>query len=117
MHEGGFRSLPVVEAGRLVGIITDRDVRLATNSPLVLQEKWYGDFMLESIKVKACMAADPITVTPITKLLDAVRLIRKHKFGGMPVVSEIDGSLVGMITTTDVLDHVIRTLEAAEASA
>lgn len=109
MREGGFRRLPVVEEGRLVGIVTDRDLRQATNSPLVLRERWYSDFLLEAIKVKSCMTPDPITIAPETPLLDAVRLLRQHKIGGLPVVEA--GAVTGIITTTDILDYLIVLLD------
>lgn len=109
MKEGHFRRLPVVEDGRLVGIVSDRDLRLATNSPLVLHEKWYSDFLLDTLRVKSCMTANPITATPTTSILEAVRLMRQHKIGGLPIA---DGeALVGIVTTTDVLDFVIQLLE------
>ncbi len=113
MHAGNFRRLPVLQDGRLVGIITDRDLRLATNSPLVLSEKWYSDFILDSIKVKSCMTADPVTISPETSILAAAKLMRERKFGGLPVVE--DDHLVGMITVTDLLDCLIHLLEEREA--
>ena len=109
MREGGFRRLPVVDEGRLVGIVTDRDLRQATNSPLVLRERWYSDFLLEAIKVKSCMTPDPITIAPDTPVLDAARLLRQHKIGGLPVVE--GGEVVGIITTTDTLDFLIVLLD------
>lgn len=109
MREGGFRRLPVVEDDRLVGIVTDRDLRQATNSPLVLRERWYSDFLLEAIKVKSCMTPDPITTAPETPVLDVVRLLRQHKIGGLPVVDR--SAVVGIITTTDILDYLIVLLD------
>ena len=109
MREGHFRQLPVVEENRLVGIVTDRDLRQATDSPLVLREKWYDEFLLEEIKVKSCMTANPTTVTPDTSVLDAVRLLRQLKVGGLPVVK--GDMLIGIVTLIDVLDYLIRLLE------
>lgn len=109
MREGGFHRLPVVEEGRLLGIVTDRDLRQATNSPLVLRERWYSDFLLEAIKVRSCMTPDPIAVAPTDSVLDAVRLLRQHQIGGLPVV--LEGAVVGIVTTTDILDYLIVLLE------
>ncbi len=111
MREHGFRRLPVVEDGKLIGIVTDRDLRQATNSPLVLRERWYSEFLLEAIKVRSCMTPDPITVQPSTPVADAARRLRQHKIGGLPVVdSDDDQHVVGMVTITDMLDCLIHLL-------
>jgi acetoin utilization protein AcuB len=109
MRDGNFRQLPVVEEDRLVGIVTDRDLRQATDSPLVLREKWYDEFLLDEIKVKSCMTVDPITVSPDMTVLDAVHLLRQFKFGGLPVIK--GDTLVGIVTLIDVLDFLIERLE------
>ncbi len=114
MRRGGFRRLPVVDNGKLVGIITDRDLRLAMNSPYVLSEGWYDSYLMEHIEVRSCMTPDPITVEADDPLLKAVRLMRKHKVGGVPVVDS--GKLVGILTETDLLDYLERILEKAEES-
>ena len=112
MRQHGFRRLPVVEDDKLVGIVTDRDLRQATNSPLVLRERWYSDFLLEAIKVRSCMTADPITVQPSTRVADAALLLREHKIGGLPVVDIDDGHhVVGMVTITDMLGCLIHLLK------
>lgn len=109
MQEKKCRRLPVVDNGKLVGIVSDRDLRRATNSPLVLRERWYDDFMLDHIPVRACMTENPMTVTPQTSLVEAAKIIRERKFGGLPV---LDGDkLVGIITETDLLNYLIWMLE------
>src|SRR5512146_1494806 len=110
MREGGFRRLPVVDRGRLVGIITDRDLRRAANSPYVVREKWYDNFVLDHIEVGACMTPDPLTIAPDVPVAEAARLIRERKIGGLPVVQ--DGQLVGIVTETDLLDCLIALLES-----
>lgn len=108
MREGGYRRLPVVDRGRLVGIITDRDLRRAANSPFVVREQWYDNFILDHIEVGSCMTPDPLTIEPTAPIADAARLMRNHKIGGLPVVA--DGQLVGIITDTDLLDFLIELL-------
>jgi len=105
----GCRRLPVVDQGKLVGIVSDRDLRRATNSPFVLRERWYDDFLLEHILVRACMTPNPITITPRTSMLEAAKLMRDHKIGGLPVME--GERLVGIVTETDLLNYFIRTLE------
>lgn len=109
MREGGYRRLPVVDRGRLVGIITDRDLRRAANSPYVVREKWYDNFVLDHIEVGACMTPDPLTIEPDDSIAMAARLMRDHKIGGLPVVHE--GQLVGIITETDLMNYLIQLLE------
>ena len=115
MAEGNFRRLPVVQSGRLVGILTNRDVRRATNSPFVLSERWYDDLILDQIKVWGAMTANPITIMADDSLVVAAQLMRDHKIGGLPVM-EVTGplsdekQLIGIITETDLLDYLIKLL-------
>jgi len=100
---GGFRRLPVLdEAGRLVGIVTDRDLRLAVNSPLVLHERWQDQMLLDKVAVEVCMTPDPITTTPETPVWEVAHLLREKKIGGLPVLDD-RGRLVGIVTETDLL--------------
>jgi acetoin utilization protein AcuB len=88
MREGGFRSVPVVSEGKLLGIITDRDL-----GP-------HLDHM-ESLKVEKAMNRDLTSLTPDTSILDASLLLSEHRIGALPVVE--DGQVVGIISTTDLL--------------
>lgn len=121
MAEGALRRLPVVKSGRLVGIVTDRDLRRATNSPFVLRERWYDDLILDQVKVWGAMTANPITVEAGAPLVVAAQLMRDHKIGGLPVVAaqpsanvqgpQGDTQLVGIITETDLLNYLITVLK------
>jgi acetoin utilization protein AcuB len=104
MKVGGCRQLPVVDSKRrVVGIITDRDVRLAMNSPMVLRERWQDEDLLNAVTANSCMTANPITVEPSTPAYRAAEMLSAYKFGALPVVEQ--GILVGIITVTDFLDR------------
>lgn len=100
MKHGGFRRIPVVDKGKLVGIISDRDIRAHAG-------------YLELTKVTAAMTSDPKTVTPKMSVEDAARLMLLHKIGGLPVVE--DGNVIGIITTTDVLKAFLKIEPATQS--
>lgn len=104
MNYTGYRHLPVVDNDRLVGIITDRDIRLAVNSPLVVAETdLTREAVLDDVSVYDCMTPDPQCVSPDTPLHEVAELLVLNKFGAMPVVD--DSQLVGMISYIDFLKH------------
>jgi acetoin utilization protein AcuB len=105
----GCRRLPVVEEDRLVGIVAVLDVRETLNSPIILRERWQDEELMDHATVAACMTPDPVTVTPETPVVDAAKVMRDRKIGGLPVM---DGEeLVGIVTETDFLDALIKLLE------
>ena len=104
MNRSGFRHLPVVADGGIVGIITDRDLRLAVNSPFLDEE---GDLtretVLDDVRVDQCMTPDPQCVSSDMPAHEVAELLSLNKFGAMPVVDK--GKLVGMISYIDFLKH------------
>ena len=103
MKSQGCRQLPVLSDGKLVGIITDRDVRLVMNSPLLLHGRWQDEEILDEMTAESCMTPDPMTVSPDTSAYQAANMLSIYKFGALPVVDK--GVLVGIITATDFLDY------------
>jgi len=99
MTQGGFRRLPVVEEGRLVGILSERDLRQHTG-------------YLENTKTNVAMTEDPLTVTPAATLEEAAQLLLRRKVGGLPVVEA--GKLVGIITTSDILQAFLDVMGVSE---
>src|ERR1019366_6844120 len=83
MDAGGFRRLMVVIEGRVVGILTERDLRE------------HGGY-LQSTKVEVAMKTPVVTVDSHTSVEEAARLMLTKKIGGMPVVDA--GKLVGIVT-------------------
>jgi acetoin utilization protein AcuB len=105
MKSHACRQIPVTEAGRVIGIITDRDIRLAMNSSFVLHERAQDQALLNNVTAEACMTRDPMTVEVSLSAVEAAELLLKYKFGGLPVVKE--GKLVGIVTVSDILKHYI----------
>jgi acetoin utilization protein AcuB len=107
-----INQLPVVVNDKLVGIVTDRDVRDAYPSSLRLFRGKDIDEFGESHIVEELMTYNVVTVSPQTSLREAAQRLRKQRFGALPVVE--DGELVGIITRSDILDALLagETLEA-----
>ena len=104
MNRAGFRHLPVVADDKLVGIITDRDLRLAVNSPVVEdQADLTREAVLDGVRVYDCMTPNPQCVSSDTPLHEVADLLCLNKFGAVPVVDE--GKLVGIISYIDFLKH------------
>ena len=105
------RRLPVVNNyGDLIGIITDRDTRLAMQSPYGPIDAQQDNAILDNVMVRDIMTPAPITVEPTTDLVKATSLMLRHHIGGLPVLR--GESLVGIVTSTDVLSAFVRLLQA-----
>lgn len=100
-----IRTLPVLEKGRLVGIISDRDVKRATPSPVSGASLEEYNRVVDSTKVSQLMTRNPYCVTPSTPLRDAVKALHDTKHGAIPVVD--NGKLVGLVTATDMLGYLL----------
>ena len=102
MHEHRFRRLPVVdEKGRLVGIVSERDLLYVSPPPAALLSGLELNHLLAELQTKEIMTREVITTTPATFVEDAARLMVENKIGGLPVVDE-DSQVVGVITETNV---------------
>ena len=108
MREKHVRRLPVVENGKLVGLVTRDRLREAIPSfptPLTL---WGLHYQLSQMKVRDVMITDVIVVHPDDTLKEPLALSEKHRIGTLPVVDD-NGNLVGILTNTD-LAHVVAKL-------
>ena len=110
MHRARVRHLPVLDAGRrLVGIITDRDLRHRLFTPDVFRQigSVPVERLLKGVTVAAVMSAPVVTVRPDAELADAARLMLEDKVGSVPVVGD-DGRVVGIVTETDLLRRIMQ---------
>ena len=100
MKECNIRRIPVVENGRLVGIVTLGDVREASPSQASSLSIYEMNYLISRLTVGQIMSREAITITPDTSIEAAARLMLEHKIGGLPVV---DGErVVGIITESDI---------------
>lgn len=115
MKQNGFRQLPVVVGEKLVGIVTDRDVRLAVNSPMIVHDRDEDLVILDEITAENCMTLNPVTTTPDVPASRAAEMLAVYKFGALPVVE--GDRLVGIVTVTDFLKAFAAREEIREISA
>ncbi len=112
IRKEGIKHLPVLDGKKVVGIITDRDLRQAAPSPATSLEVHELNYLLERLKIEAIMTKKVIAVAPETSLQEAAKLLIAHKIGCLPVVEKDE--LVGIITESDILRTFIEEQEKVE---
>ena len=106
-----IRHFPVVDAaGKLLGIVTDRDLKRALPSPLVPLETDERERILDETKVSRIMTRDPVCVGPGTPIAEAVRVLLSKRVTGLPVIE--NGTLCGIFTAVDALKALLEKLDA-----
>lgn len=105
MKLGRIRHLPVADEGRLVGIISQRDLfKASLTSAMSYEEKEKREFM-KAVVVKDVMVGEVITISPEAGIEEAGQLMLEKKIGCLPVIE--DENLVGLITETDILEYYV----------
>jgi acetoin utilization protein AcuB len=112
MRENNIRRLPIVDKGKLVGIVTKHDLLEASPSPATSLSVFELNYLLAKMKVKEIMKKNPVTITPDTPFEEALRLGQEKKIGSFPVVE--NGKLVGITTESDIIRFVTRVLGLKE---
>ena len=106
MKEKSIRRLPVMGKGKFVGLITDRMIKEYTPSKATSLDTWEVHYLLSKTPVKEAMNTHPYIVHPDTDLTEAAQLINDKKLYGLCVVDH-SGELVGILTTTNILEALI----------
>ena len=107
LKEKHIRRLPVVDAGKkLLGIVTDRDIKEASPSKATTLDIHELYYLLSEIKVKDIMTVKPFTVTVNNTIEKAAVLMMEKRVGGLPVVDD-QGVVVGIITESDIFKVLI----------
>jgi acetoin utilization protein AcuB len=101
MKDNKFRRLPVVEKGKLVGIVTFRNLIEAAPSPATTLSIHELNYLIMRIKVKDLMKKNVVTLSPEDTVIDAIALGTKKDIGGFPVVDE-KGKVVGIVTESQI---------------
>ncbi len=107
MTEKRIRRLPVVDHGKLVGIVTLGDVRSAEPSAASTLSVWEMNNLLANLKVSEIMTREPTTISQEATISTVAEIMLERKFSGLPVVDE-QGKLVGIITESDIFRLVVR---------
>ena len=107
-----IRRAPVIKDGKMVGIVSDKDLLNASPSPVTSLSIWEINYLISKIKVAEVMTRKVISVRTDTPIEEAARVMADNKFGGLPVVD--DSHVVGMITETDLFKMLLELMGARE---
>jgi acetoin utilization protein AcuB len=111
MRDRGIRHVPVVDAGTLVGMVSDRDLA-HVDLPRLLTLEGADALRRElSVPVVKMMTADVVAIGPDTEMEDVVDLLIEHRVGALPVVGPETGELMGIVSYIDVLRAVRDSLD------
>lgn len=113
MEQHGIRRLPVVQDGKLVGIVTLTDLLRAAPSAATTLSIWELNYLADKVKVAEVMSRHVITTTPDENLRNVAKVMVERKIGGLPVME--GDKVVGIITESDIFRAFVKLLEKQAA--
>ena len=108
MTAHNVKRVPVVDKGKLVGIVTDRNIEHVSPSKATSLSVWELSYLLEKTPLRDIMKKDVVTVSPDMDSEEAVAIAQQHNVGSAVVMD--DGNVVGILTTTDFFYKIINPL-------
>lgn len=112
MRREHIRRTPVIREGKLVGIVSDKDILNAGPSDATTLSIWEVNYLVSQIRVKDIMTREVLTVAEDTPIEEAARMMADNKIGGLPVMR--NGRVVGLITETDLFKILLELMGARE---
>ena len=112
MQRERIRRMPVIQDGKMLGIVSDKDLIHAAPSDATSLSVWEINYLVSKIHVKEVMTAHVLSVTEDTPIEEAARIMADNKIGGLPVMS--NGGVVGLITETDLFKILLELMGARE---
>ena len=112
MRREHIRRAPVIQDGKLVGIVTEGDLLNASPTQATLLSVWEINYLVSKIKVSQVMSKKVMTIAEDTPIEEAARVMIDNKVGGLPVTRE--GKVVGIITETDLFKVMLEMLGARQ---
>jgi acetoin utilization protein AcuB len=109
LRDKRIRHLPVVDHGKLVGVVTDRDLKEAAPSRATTLDVYEMNYLLLKMTVRDLVRREPVTIKPGNSVEKAAVLMHDNRIGCLPVVDDA-GAVVGLITETDLLGVMVEIL-------
>lgn len=113
MYDHDIRHLPVIDKGRLVGIVSDRDIKQTMGPPTNL--KGPLDDIEAGQPVSVIMTRNPVSVRPGDPLRKAISQILENRISGLPVVDQ-ESRLVGFVSETDIMEYCLDLMDRYQKS-